>query len=59
MCRFSGEPDLADVLTDPIVQALMRADGCDMRTFYDSLDALGDDDGPRHRADRDPEGQNR
>lgn len=49
MCRFSsfgGEPDLAEVLTDPIVQALMRADGCDMRGFYDSLEALTEADRP-------------
>ncbi|HUZ75284.1 MAG TPA: hypothetical protein VMU87_20050 [Stellaceae bacterium] len=46
MHRFTGEPDLADVLTDPIVQALMRADGCVMRSFYDSLNALGSADMP-------------
>jgi len=44
MRRFSGEPDLAEVLTDPIVQALMRADGCGMQSFYDFLPALRDGD---------------
>ena len=38
MCRFRGEPDLADVLTDPIVHALMRADGCDPRSVYVMLE---------------------
>lgn len=56
MRRFSGEPDLAEVLTDPIVHALMRADGCDLRSLYESLDALresdafdGADDARHHR----------
>ncbi len=44
MHRFTGEPDLAEILTDPIVLALMRADGCVMRSFYDSLHALAADD---------------
>lgn len=56
MKRFSGEPDLADVLTDPIVQALMRADGCDMRDFDDSLDALSEAAASR---DHDPHRQDR
>jgi len=44
MRRFSGEPDLAEVLTDPIVQALMRADGCDLRSLYESIEALREDE---------------
>ncbi len=40
MRSFSGEPDLADVLSDPIVHALMRADRCNLRSLYESLDAL-------------------
>ena len=44
MHRFTGEPDLSEVLADPIVQALMRADGCVMRSFYDSLAALHESD---------------
>jgi hypothetical protein len=44
MRRFSGEPDLADILTDPIVHALMRADGCDLRSLFESLEALREDD---------------
>ncbi len=39
MCRFSGEPDLADVLRDPIVHALMRADGGDPRSICEALEA--------------------
>jgi hypothetical protein len=51
MRRFSGEPDLAEILTDPIVQALMRADGCDLRSLYESLDALREDDARPEAAD--------
>jgi hypothetical protein len=29
MLRFYGEPALSEVLSDPIVQVLMRADGTD------------------------------
>jgi hypothetical protein len=45
MHRFGGEPDLAEILADPIVQALMRADGCALRSFYDCLDGLRVADG--------------
>ena len=44
MRRFNGEPDLADILTDPIVHALMRADRCDLRSLFESLEALREDD---------------
>jgi hypothetical protein len=30
MDRFTGEPSLAELLADPILQLMMRADGCDM-----------------------------
>jgi hypothetical protein len=50
MRRFSGEPDLAEILADPIVQALMRADRCDLRSLYESIDALREDQ-PRDRDD--------
>jgi hypothetical protein len=35
--RFSGEPELAEMLSDPIVEALMRADGWDRRSVCASL----------------------
>lgn len=54
MRRFNGEPDLADVLTDPIVQALMRADGCDLRSLYESIDALREDDATASREFAEP-----
>jgi hypothetical protein len=54
MRRFSGEPDLADVLTDPIVHALMRADGCDLRSLYESIDALREGDATASREFAEP-----
>jgi hypothetical protein len=35
--RFSGEPELRDILSDPIVEALMRADGWDRRAVCAEL----------------------
>jgi len=46
MRKYTGEPDLADVLSDPIVLALMRADQCDLRSLIESLDAVRAADEP-------------
>ena len=35
--RFSGEPELREILSDPIVEALMRADGWDRNAVCASL----------------------
>jgi len=37
MTWFDGEPELADMLEDPMVQALMRADGWDIETLRKSF----------------------
>jgi hypothetical protein len=52
MRRFGGEPDLAEVLADPIVQALMRADRCDLRSLYESIDLVRNDDANARETER-------
>ncbi len=51
MRRYAGEPDLAEVLSDPIVLALMRADQCDLRSLFESIDAVRAADDPRRDDD--------
>ncbi len=38
MTQYSGEPSLAELLADPIMHQMMRADGCDI----DCLNAIID-----------------
>ena len=52
MQRYGGEPDLAEVLSDPIVQALMRADRCDLRSLYESIELVRKDEMSAHDAER-------
>jgi hypothetical protein len=40
MRKYNCEPDLAEMLSDPIVLALMRADRCDLRSLVESLEAV-------------------
>lgn len=50
MNRFSGEPSLEDVLSDPIIEVMMKADGIDRRAVCAVLvkagarDTMGDRD---------------
>lgn len=37
MDRFAGEPTLEEVLSDPIVHEMMKADGLDMLRLCDVL----------------------
>lgn len=37
MNRFAGEPTLDEVLSDPIIRRVMRADGIDMRRLCEIL----------------------
>lgn len=46
MHAFSREPALEDMLSDPIVLALMRADGLDRSSLYALLETLRE---PHHR----------
>jgi hypothetical protein len=40
MQRFDREPALEEILSDPIVEALMRADGFDRRSLYALLERV-------------------
>jgi len=37
MDRFAGEPTLDEMLSDPIIRRVMRADGIDMRRLCEIL----------------------
>jgi hypothetical protein len=37
MERFTGEPNLDEILSDPIIRSVMKADGIDMRRLCEIL----------------------
>lgn len=54
MNQFGGEPSLEDLLEDPIIQAVMKADGFDQATLRGLLARAAAPDAALARGEKSP-----